>query len=311
VLVSSGGSVRRTATVVVVDAAAFERVAQHSGVDAQLPPALASARRAGNDTVAAVVSSDVAADPGDEGRAETEDGLFKFTVAAVADGFPGLDSRVTRFIILPWQALPQSPSGRPFPNRFLIAGHAFNVDTLHAVGDEGQRALPSGAAGLAQPTEVTTRAERREAMESTGANQLLTFAFVVGTAGGVVLALLAVGFTVLADANSRGRALSRLRTMGLTGRQGRRLLAYELLPLLGVAVLAGAVVGVLLPRLLGPSLGLDAFTAGTPARTYLDPLLVAGLLGLVAVAVAAALGFESLVRRRMRVGEVLRLGEEN
>jgi putative ABC transport system permease protein len=42
----------------------------------------------------------------------------------------------------------------------------------------------------------------------------------------------------------------------------------------------------------------------------LDPLLVAGLLGLVAVAVATATGFESLVNRRMRLGEVLRLGDE-
>jgi putative ABC transport system permease protein len=180
------------------------------------------------------------------------------------------------------------------------------------VGDEGQRALPGSATGsLPQPTAITTRAERRDATEGTGANQLLTFAFVVGTGGGVALALLAIGFTVLAEANSRGRALSRLRTMGLSARQGRRLLAYELVPLLGVAVLAGAAVGVMLPRLLGPSLGLDTFTAGMPARTHLDPLLVAGLLGLAVVAVAAAIGFESLVNRRMRLGEVLRLGEEN
>jgi putative ABC transport system permease protein len=68
---------------------------------------------------------------------------------------------------------------------------------------------------------------------------------------------------------------------------------------------------VALPRLLGPALGLSGFTGGLPARLHLDPLLVVGVLLLVVVALVAALGVENLINRRMRLGEVLRLGEEN
>lgn len=307
VLVRGAGGAKRYARVVVVDPAAFERVAQRSGVAAELPPELRRARRAPNGVVPAVVSPDVAAQIPDRGRAATDDG-FDFRVAAVVDGLPGLGVGAKNFVVLPWQALPPKPSGAPFPNRFLIAGHGFDVDSIRYVGDAGQRAFLSKG-NLPEPTEVISRADRREALERTGAHELLTFAFAVGTAGGAVLALLAVGFAVLAEAGSRGQALSRLRTMGLSARQGRRLLAYELVPLLGVAVLAGAAVGVLLPRLLGGSLGLETFTGGATAGTHLDPLLVAGLLALVAAAVAGALGLEGVTNRRMRLGEVLRLGD--
>jgi putative ABC transport system permease protein len=309
-----GASIRaggRTEDVrfVVVDPDTFRRVAERSGIDAAIPPALASAR--GGGPAPAVVSAEVAADFRNGAAAVTRVGRFDFSVAAVADSFPGLGVDPGRFIVLPWQALPRSPSGPPMPNRFLVAGHGFTVDALREVGDDGQRAYAGNTTGvLSQPTEVTTRAGFREGLESTGANQVLTFAFIVGSAGSAVLALLAIGFTVLAEARSRGRALSRLRTMGLSGRQSRGLLVYELVPLVGVAILAGALVGVLLPKVLGPTLGLDAFTSGEPARIRLDPLLVAGLLALVVVALGAAVAFENIINRRMRLGAVLRLGEE-
>jgi putative ABC transport system permease protein len=158
---------------------------------------------------------------------------------------------------------------------------------------------------------VTTWAQHRQSLQDSGANSVLSFSFAAGAAGAAALALLAVGLTVLADAPGRGRALSRLRTMGLSARQGRRLLVYELVPLIGTAVLAGGLIGVLLPRLVGPALGLTAFTAGLPADTRVDPRLPAAALLLVAVALAVAVTVESLVNRRMRLGEALRLGEEN
>jgi putative ABC transport system permease protein len=166
-------------------------------------------------------------------------------------------------------------------------------------------------AQLPRRAEVTTWAQHRRALQDSGANSVLSFTFTAGAAGAAVLALLAVALSVLADAPGRGRTLSRLRTMGLSTRQGRRLLVYELVPLIGVAVLAGGLVGVALPGLLGPALGLDAFTAGLPAGTRVSPWLPVAALLLVVAALAVAVTVESLVNRRMRLGEVLRLGEEN
>jgi putative ABC transport system permease protein len=163
---------------------------------------------------------------------------------------------------------------------------------------------------LIAPATVVSRQEVRNGLDRTGVNGVLVSTALAAVAAAVVLALLTVAFTVLAGAPARGRALSRLRTMGLSGRQGRRLLVYELIPLIAVALLAGALAGIALPGLVGPALGLSGFTAGVAAHTYVDPLLAGGVLVVAVLAVAAALAVENVVNRRLRLGEVLRLGEE-
>ncbi len=69
--------------------------------------------------------------------------------------------------------------------------------------------------------------------------------------------------------------------------------------------------GAALPRILGPTLGLSAFVPGVPVRDHLDPLVLASVLGLVVLGLVTGLVVENLMNRRMRLGEVLRLGEEN
>jgi putative ABC transport system permease protein len=296
---------------VVVDPASFTRVAADSGADVRLPAALRSAT-AGRDTVPAVVSTDLAREiEGGGGVAELRGRPYAFTVAGVNETFPGLDPDTDRFVVLPAPALPD----RIVPDRYLIAGDRVDPGALRAAVDEAMRAVNSDIdprlIDVAAPVDITTRADRRAAMDRTGANGVLTFTYLVGAAGGAALGLLAVGFAVLAGARPRGLALSRLRTMGLSRRQGRGLLAYELVPLVGVAALAGGLVGAVLPGLLAPALGLAQFTVGEAARLRLDPLLVAGLLALVATALALAIVVENMLNRRMRLNEVLRLGEED
>lgn len=116
---------------------------------------------------------------------------------------------------------------------------------------------------------------------------------------------------MLAGARARGQVLSRLRTLGLSRRQWRALLLVELTPLVAVALLTGAVTGALLPLLLTPVLGLTAFTGGTPVRVAFSPGLVGAVLVVGAVALALAVTVETLNNRRLRLGEVLRLGEES
>ncbi|MFD0972538.1 ABC transporter permease family protein [Plantactinospora endophytica] len=303
--------------VLVVDGPSLARVLAASGVDVALPAGLTAPGRV-DGPVPALVSPEVAEAVGAGAVTEVQGRRYEFRVDQVAAGFPGVAADARRFVVLPWQALPV-PEFQPIrPNQFVVAGDGFAVPELAATVDTAQREYLSKV--LAQPVEevrpqtavtVATWQEHRRSLERSGVNRLLSFTFGTGVAGATALALLAVGFAVLAEAPGRGRMLSRLRTMGLSGRQGRGLLVYELVPLLGVAVLAGGLVGVALPRLLGPALGLSGFTGGLPARTHLDPLLVVGVLVLVGVALVAALGVENLVNRRMRLGEVLRLGEEN
>jgi putative ABC transport system permease protein len=243
---------------------------------------------------------------------------YAFRVAAVRESFPGLDTTTDRFVVLPAPALPEHAAGPLTADRFLVAGDAEPaalVAVLEAALEAARRTDTSGSdptlAAVATPVSVITRAELRAGLDRTGANDVLTFTYLVGAVGGAALALFAVGFAVLAGARPRGRALSRLRTMGLSRRQGRSLLAFELVPLVGVAALAGGLVGVVLPGLLAPALGLTQFTVGGAALVRLDPLLVGGLLALVAAALGLAIALENMANRRLRLNEVLRLGEED
>jgi putative ABC transport system permease protein len=290
---------------------------------ARMPAALSAATAGGPAPV--VVSPAVAAELGAGGSVSIQGRSYDVRVAAVVDALPGLGVGARRFIAVDRRAL-AVPEAQPLvPNRFLVSGADFDPAAVRRAADAGQREYYLGLlrrtinadatevsdAQLPLRAQVTTWAGHRRSLEDSGANAVLSFSYTAGAAGSALLALLAVGLSVLADAPGRGRTLSRLRTMGLSARQGRSLLVYELAPLIGVAVLAGGLVGVLLPRLLGPALGLETFTAGLSAGTRVSPWLPLVALLLVAAALALAVTVESLVNRRMRLGEALRLGEEN
>ena len=194
---------------------------------------------------------------------------------------------------MPWQALPDRTDVDP--NRFLVAGAGVDLDALRRAGDESQREYRRDVLGRsgdqpAQPTQVSTWAQHRRDLDRTGANDLLSFAFLTGAAGGTALALLAVGFAVLAGARSRGQVLSRLRTMGLSARQGAAAARRRAGPgWSGSPYSPAGWSGCCCPPRCGPALGLDAFTGGVAARVPSStPRWSAASLALVAVALAAA-----------------------
>ncbi|MGK5739137.1 FtsX-like permease family protein [Micromonospora sp. URMC 103] len=303
--------------VLAVDGPALAAVSRKAGRESTVPPALLTGASPG--PLPAVVSPAVAADLARAGLDRSafvavQGQRYEFRVAATVDSFPLVAGTTERFVVLPLQALPARHTVRA-PTGFLLAGDHLDTGELSRVGDEGQRRyLSTGTVtGGAPPrgVQVSTWADTRAQLGGGGANGLLVFGFAAGAAGGVVLGLLAIAFTVLAGARARGQVLSRLRTLGLSRRQWRGLLLVELAPLVGVAVVTGALVGALLPLLLTPLLGLSAFTSGIPVRVAFEPGLVAAVVALGAVALGFAVAVEALNNRRLRLGEVLRLGEES
>ncbi|MGI5522627.1 FtsX-like permease family protein [Micromonospora sp. CA-259024] len=305
-------------SVLLVDGAGLDAVVRESGVDLPVPAALRTARP-GPGALPAVVSPAVAADLAKAGLDRSafisvQGQRYEFRVAGTEESFPLLSADASRFVILPWQALP-ARNTTPAPTSLLIAGDPLNAEALRRAGDQGQeRYQRTGAVtGKDRPIGVTvdTRAGVRRDLGNGGANGVLAFGFVAGAVGGTALGLLAIAFTVLAGARARGQVLSRLRTLGLSRRQWRGLLLVELTPLVAVSVLTGALVGAVLPLLLNPVLGLSAFTSGVPVQVAFEPSLVAAVLALGAVALGFAVAVEALNNRRLRLGEVLRLGEES
>ncbi len=133
------------------------------------------------------------------------------------------------------------------------------------------------------------------------------------TAAAALLALGLLGLTLsaAAGASERWQTLTRLRTLGLRPRDARWVAAGELLPPVVVAAVCGPLLGALLARLtLGPiELRLLTGQAADPAA-----VLPWWLFGLVSVALLAAAAVvvpvESALRRRDRLSEVLRAGDQ-
>ncbi|MDT0389575.1 ABC transporter permease [Streptomyces dubilierae] len=126
--------------------------------------------------------------------------------------------------------------------------------TLLATGaDIDGKALRAAGSGVS----VTLRAEERAALSDSplqaGAERVYGWAVVAG-AGYAVLALV---LGLLRTAPERAALLALLRTLGLTTRQGRRLLGLEALPQALLAAGGGMAVGWAAVRLLAPGVDLD------------------------------------------------------
>ncbi|MFI2757989.1 FtsX-like permease family protein [Streptomyces echinatus] len=205
-------------------------------------------------------------------------------------------SSVTVRIVLVRDRTPAVP-GPDFlvVNRAGLGAGAGRPTTLLVTGahvDAG--ALRHAVAGAAA---VRTRAEERaryaDSPLQTGAEHVYTAAVAAG-AGFAVLALL---LALLRAAPERAALLARLRTMGLTRAEGRRLLVLESLPQALLAALGGALTGWAAIRLLSPGVDLTAIALPSapapPAEAELRPdtwsLVVPALLVLAASTGVAAL----------------------
>ena len=127
----------------------------------------------------------------------------------------------------------------------------------------------------------------------------------------LVLVLVAVVMTQLMGAPARARLLAVLRTLGLDRRQARGIVAWELAPLAVVSVVAGGVLGVLVPWVVLGAMDLTALTGGAeqPALVV-DPVAAGAVLGGVLLVTAAAVLVSTMMSSRADVATELRMGEQ-
>ncbi|GGJ94140.1 hypothetical protein GCM10010123_25010 [Pilimelia anulata] len=262
----------------VVDAPALAAVHRATGRGRAVPAALAGGPACGDGPVPAVVSPALAARLPGRGVTRVHDQRCEFAVAAVADWFPAVPAGVAYFVVLPRAAV-TAHAGRPLePTAIAVAGTA---------------------GGVAGPgVEVRRWTGYRAELDARGVHPILAAALRLGTGAGLLLALLAIGFGVLAGAAERVALRRRVRTLGLTAGQWRLLLAVELGVPLAVTLLTAAAAGAALPRLLAPALRLTDFTDGAPAPVGVTAGQVALVLGVGAAAAAVALAVEGAAGRR-------------
>lgn len=135
------------------------------------------------------------------------------------------------------------------PSALLLSGDRLDAGALRrAAGDDASVRLRSEA-----------RAQYVDSPLQSGAERVYTAAVAAG-AGYAALALL---LSLTGAAPERAALLARLRTMGLTPAQGRRLLVLESLPQAVPAVAGGILTGWAAVRLLSPGIDLATIALAT------------------------------------------------
>ncbi|TWV36145.1 FtsX-like permease family protein [Streptomyces misionensis] len=197
-------------------------------------------------------------------------------------------------------------------DRAGLAAPADRPTALFLTGDGLSSSALRRAAGASATVQLRAVERARYATSplQSGAEHVYTAAVATG-AGFAVLALL---LSLLRAAPERAALLARLRTMGLTRAEGRRLLILESLPQSALAAAAGALTGWATTRLLSPALDLTAValpdTATVPARLRPDAwsLTVPALLLLATTTGIAVTQAWWTVRRG--AGTELRAGDD-
>jgi putative ABC transport system permease protein len=142
-----------------------------------------------------------------------------------------------------------------------------DATTLLAMGAPGQRI---DAKTLRRVTTTSTtaltlllRSEQRAALSDSPLQHGARRIYLAAVAAGAVFSALALLLSLLQAAPQRSTLLARLRTMGMTRRQSRRLVLLEMLPQVLLAAVGGVLVGLAVIPLLGPGIDLRALTFGT------------------------------------------------
>lgn len=158
---------------------------------------------------------------------------------------------------------------------------------------------------------ITSTGAELDALRDSPTVAGLSSMFVVFTVVTGALMVLAIFTAQVMTADDRRSAAAVLRTLGLSGRQLRALTAWELGPVVVVALLLGVGVGVGIAALMLAGVDFRALTGGTldPAL-HLDPLWVGGVTAGLLAASVVAVGVSSWLAGRTNIAEELRHGEE-
>jgi putative ABC transport system permease protein len=280
----------KTATVVAIDLDAYRRLVGDT------PLTVPQAPTGGNaSAIAALVSPDLA------NLTDFEIGWhvrMKLTKRGVIpDGLAGISYTSHSLIVVPYDASKRA-GARDYTSVLLLGGDGIDAGRLR----EATGGIPS--------IHVATFAESLDEITATPLTSTITVAFRVVTIALAGYALLTVIMSLVVGAADRARALSFLRTLGLSERQAAVLTVLEITPLIVLTACAGLALGLALPAALGPGLDLGVYAGDLAVRSYeLEPgtpvLLAAGL---TAVAVGGAFVHAAIGRRRS-LGSILRVGD--
>ncbi|WP_329519444.1 FtsX-like permease family protein [Spirillospora sp. NBC_01491] len=218
-------------------------------------------------------------------------------------GFPG-QPRDAPYVIVPYR-LPGVPAGAP--TDVFAKGAGIDAAGLRAATTAS---IPKGTGFGGSGGVVTTRSAALDALTEAPMVSVVHDAFAGGALVVAAYGLLAVLLVLVVGARARGRTVANLEVLGLSRRQRRGLALIEIAPVTLSAVVAGWVLGLLLPGITGPVVDLRSYTGGHATGTLVvdatSLLVLAGALLLTAV---AALAVDAAFDSRRGLGGILRTGD--
>ncbi|WP_225844562.1 FtsX-like permease family protein [Streptomyces sp. HPF1205] len=244
-------------SVVIVDPASYGELTRAIGLPAF--PASVFASYHGHGPLPAVVSPKVAAAIGRAPtRITTGVGETDVRAAAVLRTTPAAPA--DQFVILSAAQLDaRHPDMAPYvqysgPTTIL----AMNAPGRHIDGPALHRLAKESTTYV----RALLRSEQRAALADTPLQRGAREVYLAAIAAGAAYSALALLLSLLQAAPARAALLARLRTMGMTRRQARRLVLLEMLPQTLLAALGGVLVGLAAIPLLRPGVDLRALAFG-------------------------------------------------
>jgi putative ABC transport system permease protein len=279
---------RPAADVYLADTAALARVQLEVPGAVRIPVGMT-----GGPTPGAVVSTGLAG-PGTELRM----GPAHPTVMGTAGGLPGL-GRSPDFVLLDSSVTAYGPF-RPDAVLIAIAPGADTASVRTALtailGPDVQIRLADDAAAALRTGAIVTG---------------MRVALIASLAAAGIAAVAALLLTMVLTTAARARLLAILRILGLSMRQRRWLVVWEQTPAAVMALVVGSALGLGLSALVRTAVDLTPFTGGrVQPDWYVNPGLLALLLGGFVLLVAAATWFGVLMTRRVTAATAIKLDEE-
>ncbi|MFF7195385.1 FtsX-like permease family protein [Streptomyces sp. NPDC008079] len=244
-------------SLVIVDPAAYARLTHDIGLPAF--PAQAFGHDPGRGTLPAVLSPGLASLLGDgTARVDAAVGAVTVRTAAVLTSTPAAPG--AEFVIVSAAQLaarhPDLAAYSQYSGPTVLL--AMNAPGSHIDGG----ALRAVAKEPASFVTVLTRGEQRSRLGDFPLQRGARSIYLAAVAAGAAFSALALLLSLLQAAPQRATLLARLRTMGMTQRQSRRLVLLEMLPQALLAAVGGVLVGLAVVPLLGPGVDLRALTFG-------------------------------------------------
>jgi putative ABC transport system permease protein len=198
-------------------------------------------------------------------------------------------------VVVPYQSF-VTRFQAPLTNTLFLAGGGVDPAGIKAI--------------LGSDAFVTTREARFTEIRDAPLAKGVRTVFAVGVAVLGAYCGLAILLALVVGADTRARAVTYLRTLGLSRRQARGLVLLEVGPLVAAAMLGGLLLGMVLPHVVGPAVDFRPYTGGAKVSSYpLDPVALGVIFGGLAVLVVAAILVDAALSRRRGLGSALRVGD--